>query len=132
MKKNVLIVDDDEEMCEELSEVLSDEGYHVDFIHDGRKGRDRIVEGNYDIVLLDIKLPGLTGYDILKSTRTDNPIKSKIFVLTGRPLSKEPGRTQNPVEIDEENTLKLADGVINKPFDIASVLNTIKRSTILN
>jgi len=127
MKKTVLIIDDDEEMCEELCEVLSDEGYKVDYIHDGLKGKDRIVHGHYDVILLDIKLPGLTGYEILKNTRLQ-PLKSKIFVLTGRPLVKDTGTAKNAVEKDEENTLKLADGVINKPFDIEKILQTIKQS----
>ena len=127
MKNKVLIIDDDEEMCEELCEVLTDEGYKVDYIHDGLKGKERISEGSYDVILLDIKLPGLTGYEILKNTKLQ-PLKSKIFVLTGRPLIKDTGKAKNSIEEDEEKTLKLADGVIDKPFDIEKILQTIKQS----
>jgi DNA-binding response OmpR family regulator len=127
MSRKILIIDDDEEMCEELSEVLSGEGYEVKSVHTGLEGKDLILDSSYDIILLDIKLPGLTGYDLLKLTR-GRKRKNKLFVVTGRPLKKEFVKTDNPSEEEEEKLLKLADGVINKPFDIETILTTIKDS----
>jgi CheY-like chemotaxis protein len=127
VKKRILIIDDDEEMCEELSEILTDEGYAVSSVHNGLEGRNRIANNGYDVILLDIKLPGLTGYDILKSSATVHR-KCKIFVLTGRPMNKDFESGNKSCGNDEEDTLKLADGVINKPFDIQKVLETIKQS----
>lgn len=128
MKNRILIVDDDEEMCEELSEVLTDEGYIISCVNNGLEGKKHIDHGNYDVILLDIKLPGLTGYDILKTTKKD-PEKCKILVLTGRPMTKESFNTKNHKEDEEENVLKLADAVISKPFDVQKILDTIKQFT---
>lgn len=126
MAKKVLIIDDDEDMCEEMAEILKDRGYYVSMAFDGLEGKRLIEKYDYDILLLDLKIPGLNGFDILKSMK-ERKTKLKVLILTGRPLIKKLGqREENNGEDKQENILKLADGVINKPFDVETVLGKVK------
>jgi len=124
MKKRILVLDDDEELCEEITEILIDEGYRVTTAFDGLKGKRLVEKYDYDILILDIKMPGLSGLDILESIKGQSK-EVKVIILTGRPLSKElqEGRI---CKDKEEKILRLADGIINKPFDIEALLNKIK------
>ena len=63
MKKNILLIDDDKSLCEELEEILTDEGYIVDKVYDGKKALSVIIDKNYDLILLDLKIPeiGVSG-----------------------------------------------------------------------
>lgn len=124
-KAKILIIDDDEEICEEMSGILQDEGYLVDKAFDGLKGNEILQKDNYDLLLLDLKLPGLSGFDILKSVK-DKALKTRVLVVTGRPMR---GLMRNIVTKEEESKdeiLKLADGYINKPFDVEVLLDIIR------
>jgi DNA-binding response OmpR family regulator len=126
MKKKILIVDDDEEICDEFSEILKSERYLVETAYDGLKASPMIVKGGYDLIILDLKLPGLNGFELLKMVR-DNKIPSRVLILTGRPLlNKKALKELSGTNKEEEKILKLADGIVNKPFDIKYLLNKIK------
>lgn len=124
MKKKILMLDDDEELCEEIAEILIDEDYRVTTAFDGLTGKRLVEKYDYDILILDVKMPGLSGLDILESIKGQNK-EVKVIILTGRPLSKE---LQEGIicKDKEEKILRLADGIINKPFDIEVLLNKIK------
>lgn len=124
MKKKILMIDDDEELCEEIAEILIDEGYRVTTAFDGLTGKRLVEKYSYDILILDIKMPGLSGLDILESIKGQNK-ELKVIILTGRPLSKEL-QERRICKDKEEKILRLADGIINKPFDIEVLLNKIK------
>lgn len=124
MKKKILMLDDDEELCEEIAEILIDEGYRVTTAFDGLRGKRLVEKYNYDILILDIKMPGLSGLDILESIKGQNK-ELKVIILTGRPLSEEL-QERRICKDKEEKILRLADGIINKPFDIEVLLNKIK------
>lgn len=128
MGKKVLIIDDDEEMCEEMEEVLKDEGYCVSVAFEGLKGKKLVEEYDYDVLLLDLKLPGLSGLDILRNVK-EKSSKIKVLILTGRPLTGKLLREQGSCEAKEKGMLRLADGVINKPFDVEMVLGKIRELT---
>jgi DNA-binding response OmpR family regulator len=126
MKKKILIVDDDEEICEEFSEILREESYAVDTAFDGLKASLMIVKGRYDLIILDLKLPGLSGFELLDLIRKKK-IPSRVLILTGRPLlNKKALRGLPGTNKEEEKILKLADGIINKPFDVKWLLNKIQ------
>lgn len=118
------MIDDDEELCEEITEILTNEGYHVTTAFDGLSGNRLIQKYDYDIVILDIKMPGLSGLDILEGVKGQNK-ELKVIVLTGRPLSKNLIEEQSYND-KEESLLGLADGIIGKPFDIEVLLGKIK------
>ena len=115
--KRILIVDDDTELCEELIDSLNSEGYFVDWIQDSIKGEQLIRSGNYDIILLDCKMPLLSGLDILKRLKREN-IKRRIFLFTGR--------SHIELALKEENLSGIVSGVISKPVRFEDLLDKIK------
>src|SRR5579862_3824794 len=78
----LLLIDDDEELCTELKELLEKEGFKVDIAFDGLQGLSHLQKSQYHLVVLDLKLPKLNGYEVLKSAR--KIVGSlKVLVLSG-------------------------------------------------
>src|SRR5205085_9021825 len=65
----VLVVDDDAELCQLLTEYLAGEGYAVECVHTGHRGIERALEGDYAIIVLDVMLPDLKGFEVLRRVR---------------------------------------------------------------
>lgn len=82
VSNNILVIDDEPVICNACHLVLSEQGYVVDFCLNGRTGLNAILEGTYDIILLDMKLPDINGMDLLKTIRTEKP-GMPIIVMTG-------------------------------------------------
>jgi two-component system response regulator CpxR len=61
----ILLIDDDAELCGLLVELLSREGFSTECQHEGKRGLDRALHGGFDLVILDVMLPGLDGFEIL-------------------------------------------------------------------
>lgn len=124
----ILMVDDDREMCHEMSEILRDEGFFVSLAFDGLQARRLIDEYEYDIVLLDLKIPKLSGFEVLSGLKAKKT-GTKAIILTGRPI----GGQVNTGCIDKEKTmaedklLEQADSIINKPFNIQELIDNIKK-----
>ena len=71
--KNVLVVDDDEKICWAFQQFLEGEGYNSNIANSAEEGLRRIVSDKPDVVLLDVKLPGMSGLDALKKIKTEHP-----------------------------------------------------------
>jgi len=78
----ILIIDDDEELCELVSEYLTVEGFTVESVNDGESGLARALEGEYDMVILDVMLPKMNGFDVLRNLRQQS--KLPVIMLTAR------------------------------------------------
>ena len=78
----VLIIDDDEELCELVSEYLSVEGFETSVVHDGANGLNEARSGKYDLAILDVMMPKMNGFEVLKSLRTDSSLP--VLMLTAR------------------------------------------------
>ena len=78
----LLLIDDDIELCELLIEYLATEGYSVNAVHDGEAGVHAALSGEYKLVLLDVTLPKLNGFDVLKKIRQTSDIP--VLMLTAR------------------------------------------------
>ena len=78
----VLIIDDDEELCELVSEYLTVEGFETDVVHDGASGLNAARSGQYDLAILDVMLPKMNGFEVLKNLRTDSTLP--VLMLTAR------------------------------------------------
>lgn len=78
----VLIIDDDEELCELVSEYLGVEGFETSVVNDGASGLDAARSGKYDMAILDVMLPKMNGFEVLKNLRTDS--KLPVLMLTAR------------------------------------------------
>ena len=82
MTNKVLIIDDDEELCELVAEYLSVEGFDTTAVHDGEQGLDTALSGNYDLAILDVMLPGMNGFDLLRKLREKSELP--VLMLTAR------------------------------------------------
>ena len=120
MPKKIFLIDDDVQLCEEIAEILRDEGYFVDNTSDEAKGEALIKNNTYDICLLDYKMPRLTGIELLKKIKEKNP-RCTAFIVSGRPFIKK--------IIEEQNVSHLVSGIIEKPFEIKDVLDKIQKSS---
>ena len=90
----------------------------MDIATDGLEGQTRIQEDAYDIILLDFKMPGLTGVELLKRIKTKNR-SSRVFLISGRPFLEKLIQTQ---ELSH-----LVEAVFSKPFDVELLLAKIKK-----
>src|SRR5476651_627034 len=79
---NVLVIDDDTELCQLLSEYLSTEGYVVEAVHTGRRGVERALAEEHAIVVLDVMLPDFKGFEVLRLVRARS--RMPILMLTAR------------------------------------------------
>src|SRR5436309_4754290 len=78
----ILIIDDDEELCELVSEYLTVEGFEIESVNDGQSGLERALSGDYDMAILDVMLPKMNGFDVLRNLREHS--KMPIIMLTAR------------------------------------------------
>lgn len=111
----LLIVEDERRLALSLARGLTAEGYAVDVVHDGAEGLHRASEGGYDLVILDIMLPGMNGYRVcgaLRAAGSDVPI----LMLTAK-----------DGEYDEAEGLDTgADDYLTKPFSYVVLTARIK------
>ena len=78
----ILIIDDDEELCELVAEYLTVEGFETKAVHDGAAGLDSALSGDYDMAVLDVMLPKMNGFDVLRSLRSSSRLP--VLMLTAR------------------------------------------------
>jgi two-component system response regulator CpxR len=79
---HLLLIDDDAELCALLGEFLKREGFTVDCEHEGNRGLERAGQPGVDLVVLDVMLPGIDGFEILRRLRTHS--KVPVIMLTAR------------------------------------------------
>lgn len=78
----VLLIDDDVELCALLNEFLRREGFTVEVEHEGRRGLERALTDQFDLVVLDVMLPGMDGFEILRQLRQKS--HTPVLMLTAR------------------------------------------------
>lgn len=79
----LLIVEDEKELCDTISKSLYESGYEVDTCYDGEEALDYILTEDYDLIVLDLNLPGMDGMDILRELRKENE-ETKVLILSAR------------------------------------------------
>jgi two-component system, OmpR family, response regulator CpxR len=80
--ERILIIDDDSELCELLTEYLAPEGFQVDAVHDGQSGANQACMHDYDLIVLDVMLPKKNGFEVLQQLRSR--ISTPVVMLTAR------------------------------------------------
>src|SRR5450631_3413989 len=103
----ILVADDEESMRWVLSKALKRKGFSVDLAHDGRQALSMIQDGSYDLAILDIKMPGMSGLDLLDRIRE---MKSDLLVV----IMTAEASMKNAVEAMKRG----AYDYITKPFDL--------------
>src|SRR2546423_2804610 len=110
----VLLVDDDAELAELVSEYLAREGFSLDAETDGTRAVDRAASGDYQLTLLDVMLPGVSGFDVLRALRATSRIP--VLMLTAR-----------GDDVDRIVGLELgADDYLSKPFNPRELVARIR------
>ena len=113
--KRILIVDDDDEIRELLEFDISHSGYFVDTASDGKEGLQKALNNSYDLILLDVMMPKMNGFDVCKNIRQAK-LSIPILMLTAK-------GTINDKTIGFDCG---ADDYLVKPFDIQEVLLRIR------
>jgi DNA-binding response OmpR family regulator len=115
MNENILIVEDEQELCLTLGDRLRKEGYVVDIATDGKMGLEKVIELPFDLVILDIMLPIRSGLDLCTDIRRAG-MATPILLLTARSQT-----------VDKVIGLKLgADDYVTKPFDTLELMARIE------
>lgn len=109
----ILVVDDEKAICDLIDLNLSSAGYHCTTVQDGLTAIDKIEHENYDLILLDVMLPGADGYDIMEYIR---PLGVPVIFVTAKHAVK-----------DRVRGLKLgADDYLVKPFDVVELVARVE------
>ena len=140
----VLIIEDEFNLADVISESLKKEKYQVDIKTDGEEGYYDALTGIYDLIILDVMLPHMNGFDILKGLREEN-IESKVIMLTAKSeledklLGFSEGANDyvaKPFHIDEliarVNAQLRLEKSSNNILEFGDILLDLKNSTIIN
>ncbi len=118
--ERILVIDDDVELCSLVSEYLRPEGFQVETVHDGKNGLTRALSGDHLLVVLDVMLPGLNGFDVLRRIRDSSRIPVLLLTARGEDVDRIVG-----LEIG-------ADDYLPKPFNprelVARIRAILRRS----
>ena len=79
---HILIIEDEEQLCRSMAEGLRMDGYETDTCFDGEEGLELCMTENYDLILLDLNLPGIDGLEILRQFRTFNTNTPVLILLS--------------------------------------------------
>ena len=118
--ERILVIDDDVELCSLVSEYLRPEGFQVEAVHDGKAGLNRALSGEHLLVVLDVMLPGMNGFDVLRRLRDGSRIPVLLLTARGEDVDRIVG-----LEIG-------ADDYLPKPFNprelVARIRAVLRRS----
>jgi len=93
----ILVIDDDAELCELLIDYLQPEGFAVSAIHHAQQGLSSALSEEYDLVVLDVMLPGMSGFEVLRHIRAGSAVPVLMLTAPGeeidRIIGREMGRT---------------------------------------
>jgi DNA-binding response OmpR family regulator len=117
MGQRVLLIEDEPNNIEAISYILSKDGWTVHTHSDGETAMDKVLQGVPDLIILDVMLPGRSGYDILRDLRAeDSTAEVPVMMLTARGQAK-----------DREMAEALgATRFMTKPFSNADVLESVR------
>jgi two-component system response regulator CpxR len=110
----ILVIDDDIELCEMIGDYLTAEGFTLDSVHNGEEGVQQALAGNYALIVLDVMLPEMNGFEVLRRIRTASAVP--VLMLTAR-----------GDDVDRIVGLELgADDYLPKPFNPRELVARIR------
>lgn len=114
-KTNILIVDDEIDLLETLGDIFESKGYNVTMVEDGNKAIELLRKKYFDIVLMDLKMPGISGVESFKEVKNLHP-SSAIIMMTAGSVKEE----------IREAVGAGVDAVVDKPFNVKKLVATIE------
>src|SRR5687767_3363728 len=103
--EHVLVIDDDVELCNLVSRFLVREGFQIDAVNGGAQGIERALSGDYALVVLDVMMPEMSGFDVLRRIRAESPMPVLMLTARGDALDRVLGLEMG------------ADDYLPKPFN---------------
>ena len=119
-KLSVLIVDDDIDLGDSLLDILEDSGYDVTFVSSGAKALSEIAIKRYDVLLMDIRMPGMNGVETLKRVKEQSPLTSVVMITAF-------AEDELVDQARDEGSLQ----VLSKPLDIDKIIHFLKKKELL-
>ena len=114
----ILIAEDDERLAAALEKILKDNDYDVDVVHDGQEGLNYATVGRYDVIILDVMMPKMNGFEVTKEIRRAG-ISTPVMLLTARDATAD-----KIVGFDSG-----ADDYMTKPFSPAELMAHLRALT---
>ncbi|MBE5915853.1 MAG: response regulator transcription factor [Pseudobutyrivibrio ruminis] len=111
----ILLIEDEKRMAEAVAELLNQEDYQVDVKYDGTSGLEAVLTDNYSIIICDVMLPGLNGFEIVREARINN-VKTPIIMLTAKSDISD-----KVMGLDSG-----ADDYLTKPFEVEELLARVR------
>lgn len=116
-KKTALIIDDDLDLCEAMSDILTFKGYATVLAHNGKEGLALALEHKPDIILVDIRMPDMSGFELIRELRKDAwGITAKILILTA---------SADPSDIPEDLNIGPHDFLLKTEWGIDGITSKI-------
>lgn len=121
----ILVIDNDININGLIKSVLDlEKGYDVDFVLSGREGLRRMKKHRYDLILLDLTMPEVSGVDIIKFMTADDELKGiPVIIVSAMPIFSKDFQEAN----DNFQDYPVIKDMIEKPFDIHDLLKKIKK-----
>jgi len=116
-KQKMLVVEDEDIMREALYDYFSDSGHKVDTARDGEKDLEKLNFEDYNVMIIDLKLPGRDGISVLREVKEKNP-RAKVIIITAYPS----------VETEEKALQNGALNYLPKPFELGYLETLIRQS----
>jgi DNA-binding response OmpR family regulator len=110
----ILIIDDDEDLCELISEYLSPEGFEIKTVHEGERGLQKALTEAVDLIILDVMLPKKNGFDVLRELRQTSKVPVLMLTARGDDMERIVGLESG------------ADDYLAKPFNPRELLARIR------
>ena len=117
MQARILIVDDDEVSCQLFAEVLEGDGHRTHQAHSGEESLDRLRKESYDLLLVDVRMPGITGLEVTRTMRQEQP-SLPVIVMTAF------GSIETAVEAIQEG----AYDYVSKPMNLEELKKIVSRA----
>lgn len=117
--KKILLIEDEEIMIDLLQRKLTKEGYNVSIARDGEEGLKLMKEIKPDLILLDIIMPKMGGFEVMTEMAKDKELKKIPIIVISN--------SGQPVELDRAQELGAKDWLIKTEFDPEEVMNKIKK-----
>lgn len=118
-KKRILVVDDQREILDVTSLVLQSAGYSTETASSGDEALDRVTSEPFDLVLLDINMPGMDGWETLRLLRADDQLEQLVVIMFSIK-----GEVSDKVHSLQEG----ASGFISKPYEVDDLVDRIDRA----
>lgn len=115
---NILVVDDEDKICSIFTKFLSIEGHRVKSALNGNEAVELAKKEYFDVVFLDIIMPGILGVDVIDKIKESSP-NTKVVMITGKLVNKD---------LINELKQKGASAILQKPFKIKDMFDTISES----